>query len=511
VPANAGKYAAGVKPAPAGAITALSASPKSIGIIWAGTDDGNIQVTTDGGAKWTNVTPSAIKPWTRIFNIEAGHFDTGTAYAAANTMRVDDRSPHFWRTHDGGKTWTEINTGIPRGAVSNSIREDPRVKGLLYGSTDTQVWVSYDDGDHWQSLRINMPAISVRDLQLKDDATCMCSDLIAGTHGRGFWILDDVSPLRAMATNRNTNASYLVKPQTAVRMRFANNDPTPWPPEVPAGENPPPGAILNYFLAPGSADAKIEIVDAAGKTIRTYSSADSVLAPDPGLEPEAYNRVCQRNPTAPHCSVPLYWAAPNIALSAVPGMHRFIWDMRYDPVQGLTSESEANAVPHRTYFAATAPFAPPGTYTVRLTSGGTTSTQPLKLVLDPRVKTSAAAMTRIATLTREMYDLALAAHSAYTDARKMSDRLAGSGDAALKAAVDSIAPPPVRGTRPRFGGGAPAATATLQSIQSTLLAAAMSMQNADVAITARQIDAVEKARAQYKGVMTRWRSLSARK
>ena len=512
VPANTGKYAAGVQPAPAGAITALSLSPRNIGIIWAGTDDGNIQVTTDGGTKWTNVTPAAIKPWTRIFNIEAGHFDNGTAYAAANTMRVDDRSPHFWRTHDGGKTWTEINTGIPGGAVSNSIREDPKVKGLLYGSTDTQVWVSYDDGDHWQSLRINMPAISVRDLQLKDDASCMCSDLVAGTHGRGFWILDDVSPLRALATKPDTRTSYLVKPQTAVRMRFANNDPTPWAPEIPAGENPPPGAILNYYLPPGSTAAKIEIIDAGGKVIRTYSSTDSVLAPDPALEPEAYNRVCQRNPNAPHCSVPLYWAAPNIVLSPAPGMHRFIWDMRYDPIQGMTSESEANAVPHRTYFAATAPFAPPGAYTVRLTSGATTSTQALKLVLDPRVKTSTAAMTRISTLSREMYDAANAAHAAYTDARRMSARLTGAGDAALKAAIDSIAPPPTRaGTGGGGFGAAPSGPATLQSIQTATLAAAMSMQRADAAITARQIDAIEKARAQYKEVMARWGAITQKK
>lgn len=509
VPANTGKYASTVKPAPAGAITALSASPKNIGVIWAGTDDGSIQMTMDGGAKWTNVTPAQIKPWTRIFNIEAGHFDTGTAYAAANTMRVDDRSAHFWRTHDGGKSWTEINTGIGPGAVSNSIREDPRVKGLLYGSTDTQVWVSYDDGDHWQSLRINMPAISVRDLQLKDDATCMCSDLIAGTHGRGFWILDDVSPLRAMATARDAHVAYLVKPQPAVRMRFANNEPTPWPPEVPAGENPPAGAILNYFLPSNAGAVKLEVMDAAGKVVRTYSSTDSVLAPDPALEPEAYNRVCQRNQNAPHCSVPLYWAAPNIALSSTAGMHRFVWDMRYDPIQGLTSESEANAVPHRTYFSATAPFAAPGSYSVRLTAGGATSTQPISVVLDPRVKTSIAAMSKLSALSREMYDDATAAHAAYVDARKMSDAMTNAGDP-LKLMIDSIAPPGAEAPRRGFGGPAQPTPATLQSVQSTLLAAAMSMQEADIALTARQIDAVEKARAQYKEVMARWRGLSKR-
>ncbi|HVX39372.1 MAG TPA: glycosyl hydrolase, partial [Gemmatimonadaceae bacterium] len=199
VPASVGKYASEVRPSPQGSITALSPSPRSTSVLWAGTDDGNVQVTTDGGAHWSNVTPAAIKPWTRIFNVDAGHFDNGTAYIAANTMRLDDMNPHFFRTHDGGKTWTEIDNGIAPGNVANSIREDPRQKGLLYAATDDQVWVSFDDGDHWSSLRLNMPAISVRDLQLKDDSTCICSDLIAGTHGRGYWILDDVTPLRQEA------------------------------------------------------------------------------------------------------------------------------------------------------------------------------------------------------------------------------------------------------------------------------------------------------------------------
>jgi photosystem II stability/assembly factor-like uncharacterized protein len=159
-------------------------------------------VTRDGGTTWTNATPPSIKPWTRIFNIEAGHFDPLVAYAAANTLRLDEIKPHFYRTRDGGKTWTEINTGIADDAVANTIREDPRQPGLLYAGTDTQVWVSFDDGDHWQSLRHNMPAISVRDLQIKDDATVPLRDLIAGTHGRGFWILDNVTPLRQARRRR---------------------------------------------------------------------------------------------------------------------------------------------------------------------------------------------------------------------------------------------------------------------------------------------------------------------
>jgi photosystem II stability/assembly factor-like uncharacterized protein len=512
VPANAGKYASTVKPAPLGTITALSPSSKSLNVIWAGTDDGNIQVTMDGGAKWTNVTPPAIKPWTRIFNIEAGHFDTNTAYAAANTMRVDDMNPHLWRTHDGGRTWKEINTGIAPGAVTNSIREDPRVKGLLYSSTDTQVWVSFDDGDHWESLRINMPAISVRDLQLKDDPDCLCSDLIAGTHGRGFWILDNVTPLRAIASARGARSTtYLVKPATAVRVRFAGNDPTPWPPEIPAGENPPQGAVIDYNLAANASSVSLEIVDAAGKIVRSYSSADTIPGPDPAWNPDEYNKICQRNTNAPRCSVPLYWAAPNNALSPRAGMHRFMWDMRFDPVDPA-GFSEGPAVPHRTYLVPNTPWAPPGSYTVRLVVDGKTYTQPMKLVLDPRVKTPASAIAQVSSLSREMYDGAVALRAAYLDARKLTDRLTGAGEAAFKSQVDSIAPPPSRGGRQGFGfGQAASGPATLESVRAAMMSAAMSMQAADVAPTARQIEAVTRARAQYKEVMARWNAMSVKR
>ena len=326
--------------------------------------------------------------------------------------------------------------------MTNSIREDPRVKGLLYGSTDTQVWVSYDDGGHWQSLRINMPAISVRDLQLKDDSACLCSDLIAATHGRGFWILDNVTPLRAMATAGNArSSSYLVKPATAVRVRFAENDPTPWPPEIPAGENPPAGAVIDYYLGANAGTVNLQIVDAGGKVIRTYSSSDTIPGPDPALNSEEYDKICQRNTNAPHCSVPLYWAAPNHGLSSHAGMHRFTWDMRFDPIDS-TSRSEGGAVPHRTYLVTTTPWAPPGAYTVRLVADGKIYTQPLRLVLDPRVKTPASATAQVASLSREMYDGAVALRAAYVAARKMSDRLTSASDAALKSQIDSIAPPP---------------------------------------------------------------------
>lgn len=521
VPASAGKYASTVTPAPLGSITALSPSTRDVGILWAGTDDGNIQVTTNGGAAWTNVTPAQIKPWTRIFNIEAGHFDSRTAYAAANTMRLDDFDPHFWRTHDGGKSWTEINNGIAPGAVANSIREDPRQRGLLYASTDTQVWVSYDDGDHWESLRLDMPAISVRDLQVKDDSGCMCSDLIAATHGRGFYILDDVTPLRQAAQARAAQASrtaYLFKPATAVRVRFATNDPTPWPPELPAGENPPPGGIIDYYLgADASGPVTLEILNGAGRVVRSYSSTDRVPDPDPAHDPAAYDLICQKTPAAAHCAVPLYWAAPAMQIATTAGAHRVMWDLHLEPLgEGEAedvNEEATGAVPHHTYPVVNAPWAPPGAYTVRLTVDGKHYAQPITLRLDPRVKTPASALTKLATLTQQMYDGAAAAHAAYDDARALVARLdaAGGGDAAaFKTRVLALAPAPERGARGGFGrrGGASNTPATLESASKGLMGAALAMQSADVAPTAGNIAACTQAQAQAADVMARWHALA---
>jgi len=476
VPASAGKYASTVTAAPQGSLTALALSSRDANVIWAGSDDGSIQTTSDGGAHWRNVTPSAIVPWTRIFNIDAGHFDTQTAYAAANTMRVNNPRPHFFRTHDGGKTWTEIDTGIaPRDGMpeqANSIREDPRQRGLLYASTETQVYVSFDDGDHWQSLRLNMPAISVRDIQVKDDSICHCADLVAATHGRGFWILDDVTPLRQVAAARAAKDAYLYKPQTALRVRFGTNDPTPWPPELPAGQNPLPGAVIDYYLpAATSSPVRLEILDHAGHVIRTYASTDPVLTPHPALDREAYTLLCERDPKAPNCALPLYWPGPPFTLGTDAGMHRFSWDMHYAPIvpdtNGVSDEDATGAVPERTYPSVNAPWAPPGEYTVRLTVNGHTMTQPLTVRLDPRVTTPAAGLAQLASLSREMYDDAVAAHAA-------SVRAASSNAASAK---------------------------EVDEVTAELMTAAMSMQGADVTPTAEQIAACDRARTHFKNVM----------
>ncbi|MEO5561230.1 MAG: hypothetical protein ABIO49_14910 [Dokdonella sp.] len=517
IPVTAGKYAASVKPKAAGSITALSASPSDVNVLWAGTDDGNIQVTTDGGARWVNVTPQAIKPWTRIFNIDAGHFDTATAYAAANTLRIDDLNPHFLRTHDGGKTWTEINQGIAPGAVANSIREDPRKAGLLYAATDTQVWVSFDDGDQWQSLRLDMPAVSVRDLQVKDNSSCLCSDLVAATHGRGFYILDDVTPLRQAAEARSADGAYLFKPQQAVRIRMATNEPTPWPPEVPAGENPPNGAIIDYYLASSvSGPVTIDILDADNAVVRTYTS-ELKRDPDPAVEGTAYNKACQASPETPDCSVPLYWPSRIKSVPTSAGMHRISWNMRYQP---LATEREAIdiAVPHRSSPPPSSPWAPPGDYTVRLTVADKIYTQPLGVRLDPRVKTPAAALQENTTLSLEMYALARTTRMAYGQAHDLGVEVAKLAQTqpkegtVFKALIDAIAPDELHGEAreaAKYRGGAHP-PATLNEASDAALNASLAMQSADTAPTAAQISACAQARSQAKVVMARWESLQSK-
>jgi photosystem II stability/assembly factor-like uncharacterized protein len=516
IPATAAHYAASVKVAPAGALTALALSPRDEKVIWSGSDDGSLHVTTNGGTTWANVTPPQVKPWTRIYNLEAGHFDAKVAYAAANTLRLDDMNPHFLRTRDGGKTWTEINTGITPGNVANSIREDPRQRGLLYAATDAQVWVSYDDGEHWESLRLNMPAISVRDIAVKDDSTCHCSDLVIGTHGRGFWILDNITTLRQAAVARAADTPYLFAPPVALRVRFATNDPTPWPREMPAGENPLPGGIIDYRLArDASAPVTLQIRDASGTVVRRYSSADLELDPHPALDPVAYNRVCQATPSAPFCNVPLYWPAKPIRLHTRAGMHRFAWDLRMDPLpretpQEVNDEEATGAVPGRTYPQVDAPWAPPGAYRVELTVDGTTFTQPLTLRLDPRVRTPAPALGQLATVTRGLWARAHEAHRAHRQARALAgllEREQGAAAVAFRAQLDSIAPATPAGVRPRGRRRGVSAAASLAAAATSVMAAATAMQWSDVAPTRVQLDAARFADRQAADVLARWRTL----
>ena len=394
---------------------------------------------------------------------------------------------------------------------------------MLYAGTDTQVWVSFDDGDHWQSLRHNMPAISVRDLQIKDDAKCRCADLISGTHGRGFWILDNVTPLRQAAAAKAALAKsepYLFKPGPAVRVRFGVNEPTPWPPELPAGESAPPGALVDYYLAKDAGGpVRLEIVDAGGKVVRTYSSTEPVFDPDPGKDMAAYDEVCKKTPTAAYCGLPLYWPAPQFSVSTKAGMHRFSWDLKFDPVSAADlvpagDEEATGAVPGRTYPTYNVPWVPPGNYTVRLTVDGLTKTQPIVVRLDPRVRIAPEALATLNTLSTGLYWEAVAAHRAFNEAKALAatlDARSGAAVESIKGELEALAPSGLqRNVRLLLRRGGGPATPSLEAVSNALQAAAMAMQAAEVAPTAAQLAAATAARTQARRVMAQWAAVKAK-
>jgi photosystem II stability/assembly factor-like uncharacterized protein len=366
-----------------GVIYTVAPSPVELNRIWAGTDDGLIYLTSDGGKTWNNVTPPNISAWQKISLIDAGHFDANTAYAAINTLRVDDLRPHILKTHDSGKTWTEIVNGIPPGQIVNAVREDPVRKGLLFAGAEKGVYVSFDDGANWESVRLNLPTTSVRDVIIKDD------DLVAATHGRGFWILDNITPLRQLDRSKIDN--LLFKPRTALRVRFSLNPDTPLPPDEPAGENPPDGAMIDYSLAKDTAGPMtIEIKDSKGHSVRKYSSTDV---------PQKYDPKKLR--------IPEYWIRPLQSVSTKAGMHRFLWDMHYNPVPDVEPEYPMTAIYRDTPPTATSPWVASGDYTIVLTVDGKDFTQPLRVAMDPRVKTSPAILQEQFDLSWQLYQLRL--------------------------------------------------------------------------------------------------------
>ena len=404
LPATIGKYKddATKQAHRRGVIYAVAPSPLDANRIWCGTDDGLIHLTTDAGKTWTNVTPPNLSAWQKISVIEAGHFDANTAYAAVNTLRLDDLRPHIFATHDSGKMWTEIVNGLPAGQIINAVREDPERKGLLFAAAEKGVYMSFNDGANWESLRLNLPATSVRDLIVKND------DLAIGTHGRGFWILDNITPLRqaepvagvaeagsdsspAAVDARRYNNTRLFKPQKALRVRANLNTDTPLPPDEPAGENPPDGAMIDYLLSKdATAPVTVEIKDRKGQSIRKYSSSDKPV-----------------HANAKRLRIPSYWIRPPQLVSTKAGMHRFLWDMHYTPIAGVEPEFPISATYRNTAPQATSPWVLPGDYTVTLAVDGKTFTQPLTVAMDPRVKASAADLQEQFDLSWKLYQLRL--------------------------------------------------------------------------------------------------------
>ncbi len=449
-PANVGKYrgSPAAKPSRRGVVYALAPSPLDVARLWAGTDDGLIHLTTDGGKAWNDVTPPALTPWAKVSMLDASHFDANTAYAAINTFRLDDLRPHIYRTHDGGRTWTHITAGIPDGGIVNTVREDPKKRGLLFAGTERAVYVSFDDGDHWESLQLNMPATSIRDLVVKDD------DLVIGTHGRSFWILDDITPLRQVTGAIAASGVHLYAPQDAWRVQWNKNTDTPLPPDEPAGENPPDGAVIDYWLKSAQAGpVVIEILDASGALVRRCSSSDPVP------------------PVRDVGNWPAYWLRPVRVPSAAPGMHRFVWDLHYPPPKAFQFYYPISATPGETAPEPKGPWAMPGAYTVRLTAGGVAQTQPLVVKMDPRVKTPREGLAQQFTLSMKLYDAIASVHDRIV---AIEPPTAAAGRAPGAAAAESRRP-----------------AASLRGLHDQLLSVYGKLQEADVAPTPAVVAAAE--------------------
>jgi hypothetical protein len=384
VPANLGAFKSSpLAKEQRGVVYSIAPSYIDKNEIWAGTDDGLVWLTRDGGKHWTNVTPPSVGAWNKITQIDASHFDRETAYISVSRFRLDDLRPYIYRTHDGGKHWQLIVNGLPSDAPANAVREDPVRRGLLFAGTERTVYVSNNDGNSWQSLQLDLPSTSIRDLVVHDN------DVVVGTHGRSFWILDDIQPLRDTRFEKLAMTSaYLFKPVTAYRLRRDTWTDTPLPPEEPAGENPPDGAILDYYLP---TDARgpltISIYDSAGNVVRKFSSTD------------------KPKPIDPEIVVPTYWVRPARIPRADAGMHRFLWDYRYPRPKAVSYDYPISAMPHDTPMGPEGVLALPGRYTVKLSVDGRTYTQPLMLKMDPRISITTAQLRAQFTLAQKIVSL----------------------------------------------------------------------------------------------------------
>ncbi|MBT9333238.1 WD40/YVTN/BNR-like repeat-containing protein [Paracidobacterium acidisoli] len=393
-----------------GVIYSVAASYKNTQTIWAGTDDGLVWITRDGGANWTSITPPGVSDWSKIAQIDASRFDDDTAYVAVSRMRVDDLRPYIYRTHDGGKSWQTIGAGLPEDAPVNAVRADPVQPGLLYAATEHAVWASFDDGAHWQPLQYNLPHTSMRDLLVKDD------DLIVATHGRSFWVLDDVSPLRELAADAGRQAALLLSPAPAWRVQRDTNTDTPLPADEPAGENPPDGAILDYDLPGDAHEVALEMLDGTGQVLRRYSSSDPVAPSPEGLRTNL---------------IPAYWPAVHGPLPITAGMHRVVWDLHATAPTAVHYEYPIAAVPHRTPLTPEGPLVLPGTYTIRLTVDGHSESKPLLVKMDPRVHTSVVDLEALHTEQTAMAASLDALAKADLAAHSVSEQIAAPQNAAL--------------------------------------------------------------------------------
>ncbi|HYM42078.1 MAG TPA: hypothetical protein VET46_04830 [Steroidobacteraceae bacterium] len=473
-----------------GVIYALGLSPKSADTLWAGTDDGLVWITRDGGNHWSNVTPPELIPWSKVTQIEPSHFDADTAYVSVSRLRIDDLHPWLYRTRDGGKTWSAIAAGLPANAPVNAVREDPVRRGLLFAATESSVWVSYDDGEHWDSLQLNLPHTSMRDLLIHDD------DLIVATHGRSFWILDDISRLRQLPELAARDAA-LLRPAAAYRVYRSTWTDTPIPPDEPLAANPPAGAVIEFYLPHDARHpVTLEIRDRGGNLVRRYRSDD---APQPAADELARELI------------PSYWLKSPQVLPATAGLHRWLWDLRYPAPYSTTHGYPISAVPHATPREPQGPLALPGDYVVRLTVDGRQLEQSLTLKPDPRVAVSDGALGAQLQLATELAGLLTESSQALAAARSEQAQLK-----ALKAA--GAAAQAVGDFQGRLQGlleekpEEPKATARpelLPDVQGHISALYAELLRGDAAPTPAQVNATAALKHTLTGLLGGWQQLQA--
>jgi photosystem II stability/assembly factor-like uncharacterized protein len=441
---------------PTGAVQSISMSTVKPGVIWAGTNTGQIKVTPDGGKTWSDATiPNLPFYWrAEVFTIEASHFDANEAYAAIDLHRSGDYAPYVYRTRDMGKTWTKIVDGLPAqrasGAFARVVRNDTKRKGLLFAGTESGAYVSFDDGDHWQSLQNNLPTTSVRDAVIKDN------DLVITTYGRGFWVLDDISSLRQMSAP--LTYAHLYKPGNAARVRRNPGADTPIPPEEAHALNPAPGVQLDYWLpTKPSYDLTIDVRDPGGNLVRHMTSAASAPVEEAARPPE-----------------PNFWLAPPFALPKNAGANRTNWDLRYDPPKVFSHSFEINANPGLTPAGPEGPLVLPGNYTLTLTANGVTSTQTVTVTMDPRAPGGLAAIVPQHVLQMKILQGVNASYEMHDLAVKLRDALNASSDygteqarvTGILARLDTIGG--LDASRRRGRGGAGSAPANFVSLNSAL-------------------------------------------
>jgi photosystem II stability/assembly factor-like uncharacterized protein len=500
VPSNMGSFAPNVPdPGRRGVIYAVGPSFQDANVIWVGTDDGYIQVTRDGGKTWQNVTPPELTAWSKVSQIESSHYDSVSAYASVFRFRINDLRPYVYRTHDGGKSWQKIVAGLPEDEAVNSVREDPKRKGLLFAATEKSVYVSFDDGDHWQSLRLNLPTTSIRDVVVHDN------DLVVGTHGRSFWILDNITPLRQMNQQVAQADAYLFAPQLTYRMRRNKNTDTPLPPEVPAGQNPPDGAMIDYYLkSAASGPVVLEILDGSNNVVRRYSSTD---------KPEPVD--------ARELNVPTYWVRQPRVLSAEPGMHRWVWDLRYPPPDSLDHEYPISAIYKDTPRYPLGPGVLPGQYSERLTVGGHSYTQALVIRMDPRIKATASELAQQFQLERKITDGMNQSYEALQQVRSLSAQLksiiqgAKSRPPALNDALAAVEKKAAelegaRSGRRAAGGAGGEGGENLARLNSTLMTLLLSVDSTDALPTTQQVAASNETQQSLATQLARWNELKSK-